>query len=419
MRDVGNNEPQQVELTASYQEATPINRTNILFDQHQQFNQNPSKRYKGGDDSFEYEHRLAPDNNKYFYTNSNRPTSNPPTSTRPSYIGLLAGARQGTFPPFKINFVSSVVPSELAIIKDINKYCKISLSYGRFSSMGNRKNFLLYANSNEQFERLLNKNLWPCTICACKFTLDIPFKVPTSYSLIATGIPAQWDLTDFELDVKKQYPSIIKVERMLARGGIPIAKVRIDFSSSEAVQKILKSKRLLLDDENTSFPVQQYYPPCKILRCYNCQQYNDHIAANCPHKNNPVCFRCGQNHSYNPNCSNKICCANCKEEHLAGNPSCRVKIAERNKCKSSLNTSTGYRSNSTKITPTAWRTTSNLIATSVCQPPTTTIAPTALENTNSFSSLEISKKLDLILNKINYLTGEYDNLKTNFINVSQ
>ena len=159
MRNVGNSEPQQVELTASYQEATPINRTNTLFDQHQQFNQNLSKRYKGGDDSFEYEHRLAPDNNKYFYINSNRSTTNTlttntlttntlttntlttntPTTTRPSYIGSFAGARQGTFPPFKINFVSGVVPSELAIIKNINKYCKISLSYGRFSSMGNRK----------------------------------------------------------------------------------------------------------------------------------------------------------------------------------------------------------------------------------------------------------------------------------------
>ncbi|CAF3336531.1 unnamed protein product [Rotaria socialis] len=28
--------------------------------------------------------------------------------------------------------------------------------------------------------------------------------------------------------------------------------------------------------------IQPYSPPAKILRCFNCQQYNDHIAANCP-----------------------------------------------------------------------------------------------------------------------------------------
>jgi hypothetical protein len=414
-------EPRQVELLASSQEATPINRTDILIDQYQQFNYNPSKRSKGGDDSFEREYRLAPGTNKYFYNNSNRPTTNSSTTTRVNFTGTNEGERQATFPPFKINFDSDKVPSELAVIKDINKHCKISLSYGRYSSMGNKKIFLLYANSNDQFERLLNKSSWPMSICSCNYKLDIPSKVPASYSLIATGIPAQWDLTDFELDVKKQYPSIIKVERMLVRGGIPIAKVRIDFSSNTDIQKILKNKRLLLDDENTSFPVQQYYPPFKILRCYNCQQYNDHVAANCPRKDNPICFRCGQNHPYNPTCSNKVCCAHCKEEHLTGNPSCRVKIEERNKCKSNMVKSNGYQSIPTKVSPAAWTTTTNRIFTTDSQPLTTVAASTltSRDNSNLSSSLDISKKLDLILIKIDSLTGEYDNLKTNFINVNQ
>jgi hypothetical protein len=419
MRNASGVETHQTELLASYQEATPINRTDIIIDQHQQINQNSSKRPKGGDDSFEREHRLAPSSNKYFYNNSIRPTTTPSTITRPDHIDPVAGARKVTFPPFKINFACDEVPSELAIIKDINKYCKISLSYGRFSSMGNKKRFLLYANSNDQFERLLNKSLWPTTICSRNYILDIPSKVPTSYSLIATGIPAQWDLTDFESDVKRQYPSIIKVERMLVRGGIPIAKARIDFSSNEDVQKILKNKRLFLDDENTSFAVQQYYPPFKILRCYNCQQYNDHVAANCPRKDNPICFRCGQDHPYNPYCSNKICCANCKEEHLAGNPNCRVKIDERNKCKSNLITSNEQQSNLYKVRPSAWQSTTKNILTSDCQPTTTSTVPTLIEDTITSSSLEISKRLDLILNKVNYLTDELENFKTNFINVNQ
>ncbi|CAF1138825.1 unnamed protein product [Rotaria sordida] len=168
--------------------------------------------------------------------------------------------------------------------------------------MGHNKSFLLYANSSEQFDRLMDKNIWPKQICSLDFSLDLPSKVSSSYSIVALGVPAQWNLTEFELEIKKQYPTIIKVERLYIKGGIPISKVRIDFSSNQEVNKIIKNKRLLLDDDNISFMIQPYSPPLRILRCFNCQQYNDHIAANCPHKDNPTCFRCGQNHPYNPKC---------------------------------------------------------------------------------------------------------------------
>ena len=412
----------RIEFNARNQEETPINRTNMSI--NQQSKQNPSKRYKGGgDDSFEHEHRLALDNNKYFNSNNYLPSTTTTTSSR-IFDRPDASTRHPNFPPFRIELITEELPSELAIIKDINKYCKISLSYGRFSAMGTNKNFLIYANSSDQFERLLNKNLWPQTICSCKYKLDIPTKVPTSYSLIATGIPAQWDLTDFELDVKKQYPSIIRVERMRVRGGTPIAKVRIDFSSNDVVQKLLKNKRLVLDDENTSFAVQQYHPPFKILRCYNCHQYNDHVASNCPDKENPICFRCSQNHPYNPNCSNKIRCANCGEGHLAGNPSCRIKIAERIKCKPNRVITAELQSNKNAMPLNPWPNTdinTNIrpIINSI-QPSTATSASKAPENANNRCSLlEISNKLDIVLNKINHLSVEYDSLKANAVNVAQ
>lgn len=419
MLNVGGVEPQQDEFLADYQEVTPINRTNISINQRQQVNQNPSKRPKGSDDSFEREHRLAPRSNQYFFDNTNRPITNTSTITRAGLSASSEGVRQATFPPFKINFDSDEAPSELAIIKAINKHCKISLSYGRFSRIGNKKCFLLYANSSDQFERLLEKKSWPSTICSLDYILDIPSKMPMSYSLIATGVPAQWDLIDFELEVKKQYPSIIRVERMLIRGGVPIAKVRIDFSSKVDMQSILKDNRLLLDDENTSFPVQQYHPPLKILRCYNCQQYNDHVAANCPRKENPVCFRCGQTHPYNPNCTNKICCANCKGDHLAGNPNCRVKIEERNKCKSKLVKSNEFESNLTKAPRAPWTTSTNHALATDEQSSIIASAATSRDSSNlASSSSEISKKLDLILLKIDNLNVEHDNLKSNFNNVS-
>ncbi|CAF3568191.1 unnamed protein product [Rotaria socialis] len=141
------------------------------------------------------------------------------------------------------------------------------------------------------------------------------------------------------MGIKKHYPTIIKIERLYVNGGIPISKVRIDFSSNEEVNKVIKNKRLLLDDENISFAIQLYAASLRILRCFNCQQYNDHIAINCPHKDNPTCFRCGQNHAYNPHCCNKICCANCHQDHLAGSPNCPIKIDERRKYQNSITSS--------------------------------------------------------------------------------
>lgn len=168
MLNAGGVEPLQTELQRSLMEATPINRTGILSNQHHQSNCNPSKRSKGGDDSFEREHRLAPNINKYFYNNNNHPTASATMIAGASPAKRNESVRQLSFPPFKINFDSDDTPSELAVIKDINKHCKISLSYGRYSTRNNKKSFLLYANSNEQFERLLNKSSWPSIICSRK-----------------------------------------------------------------------------------------------------------------------------------------------------------------------------------------------------------------------------------------------------------
>ncbi|CAF4391041.1 unnamed protein product, partial [Rotaria magnacalcarata] len=41
---------------------------------------------------------------------------------------------RSTFPPFRLSFNDIKLPSELSIIKDINRQCRISLSFGRYSS---------------------------------------------------------------------------------------------------------------------------------------------------------------------------------------------------------------------------------------------------------------------------------------------
>ena len=414
----GGNEPHRTTQEISDPEETPDPTIDPTPAQQQQSKRNISKRPKesGGDDSFESEHRLVYVPNQYFNTGNIRQQSSeiPPRSTTNV---INTATKRPSFPPFRISFIDDdEPPSELAIIKDINKNCRISLSYGRFSLTGQKKFFLLYANSSEQFDRLMEKKIWPTRICSRNVSIDLPSKVPSSYSIVALGFPAQWNITEFELDLKKQYPTIIKVERLYVKGGIPISKVRIDFSSNREVIKIMKDKRLLLDDDNTSFAVQPYSPPMKILRCYNCQQYNDHIAANCPHKDNPVCFRCGGNHPYNPNCTNKICCANCHQDHLAGNPNCRVKIEERKKYQTSSTKSTMNKPNQINSSYSVW--------TSVEKLPNSTgqsssqVETTRQETVPSFI-VDISKKLDLIMNKIENISAEQEKIKSNFNNLNQ
>ncbi|CAF4688563.1 unnamed protein product [Rotaria sp. Silwood2] len=186
--------------------------------------------------------------------------------------------------------------------------------------------YLLYCNTSVQFEYLLDKNKWPDKLCDCDYTFDLPRKIPSSYSVVMSNVPTQWDVQSFCDELKLQYKTIIKSERLYVRGGRPIPKIRIDFSSNKELSEILKNKHMLLDDCPTCYPIESYVPPPKVLRCYICQQYDDHVAAYCPNKDKPICFKCGQQHQYNPECQNEICCVHYKGDHMTGNPNCPKKI---------------------------------------------------------------------------------------------
>jgi hypothetical protein len=387
--------------TNNDQRENQMKKTTASTTSSQQTNRNISKRIKEGDDSFEIECRRVNVSNKYFNQKSQGQSNINSSYSR--FRESNEAISRASFPPFRISFADDQKPSELSILKDINKHCHISLSHGRYSSFGKKNNFLLYANSTDQFERLLDKNLWPSKICNLDYFVQLPSKVPVSYSIVALGIPVQWNIDEFEHDVKNQYPTVVKVERIYVKGGIPISKVRIDFSSNRELSNIIKNKRILLDDENTSYPIQQYIPPLKVLRCYNCQQYNDHVASNCPRKDTPICFRCGQNHQFNPNCQNKICCAHCHQDHLTGSPNCPVKIEERRKCIVDKQASNIHPSQQKSSSSSIWTTQSHEhIATASSYKPTT--SSITFDNTITIS--DISKKLDLVLTKIEELSLE-------------
>ncbi|CAF4256390.1 unnamed protein product, partial [Rotaria magnacalcarata] len=109
----------------------------------------------------------------YFNSAGSRPVQqqqqlNPTTSHSASNYGNSTPTRS-TFPPFRISFAADSTPSELSIIKDINKHCHTGLSYGCYSSTGSNKCFLIYANSSEQFDRLMDKTIWPIQICSLDY----------------------------------------------------------------------------------------------------------------------------------------------------------------------------------------------------------------------------------------------------------
>lgn len=408
MSDQGG-EPDQNCETAPDQTIGMQKGASATTDDRKQSKSNASKRQKPGDDSFEQEHRVANGRNQYFKGN-NVASEREPTTTasRPSASGSSTKPIRPTFPPFRITFVADEqTPSELSIIKHVNKHCRIALTYGRYSTRDRRKSFLLYANSSEQFERLMDRTLWPIQICARDYSINFPSKVPATYSVVATGVPAQWAISELEADLRRIHPTIVKVERLFVKGGTPIPKIRVDFSSNTEVAKVLKEKRILLDDEYTAFAVQAYTPPVRVLRCYNCQQYNDHIAASCPHKENPTCFRCGQNHPFNPQCQNKICCANCHQEHMAGNPNCPTKIAERRRAQGAAAAATNKPPQS-RPPPrvSAWKTPGSDSDSGFPSTTTTTTTINMQNLANGASLWDLSTKLDRLTDTVERLAVE-------------
>ncbi|CAF1457452.1 unnamed protein product [Adineta steineri] len=282
---------------------------------------NPSNRsgtLQGISSYFNYNQNL----NKHSYDSS---------SHKQTYESDIRNQRKrDSFPPFQIKIKDDMYPAQdVTIIRDMNRKCKLSLTYGRMSSSKNNPCYLIYCNTTAQFEYLLDKANWPDKICDMEYTIEISRRIPSSYSVVMLNIPTKWDVQYFCNELKTQYKTIIRCERLYVKGERPIPKIRIDFSSNKELVEILKSKRMLLDEGNTAYPIEQYVPPARVLRCYICQQLDDHMAARCPNKDKPICFKCGQQHTYDPVCQNKICCAHCKGDHMAGSPNCPKKIESR------------------------------------------------------------------------------------------
>ena len=122
--------------------------------------------------------------------------------------------------------------TEVAIIKEINKHCKLNLTYGRYTKTKDEKEcFLLYASTTAKFEYLMQTSSWPDKIRNAEYQIDLPIKIPALYSIIVLNVPSQWNEQTFGNELKQQYPSVVRAVRLFVEGGRPLNRIRLDFSS--------------------------------------------------------------------------------------------------------------------------------------------------------------------------------------------
>ena len=81
-----------------------------------------------------------------------------------------------------------------------------------------------------------------------------------------------------------------------------------------------------LSIDSIRYPAVSYKPLARIDRCFRCQQFG-HKAIHC--SNESKCYKSGENHEYNRECTNVVKRANCNAQHMAGSSECLVKIAYR------------------------------------------------------------------------------------------
>ncbi len=134
------NKPHQISAMISDQEESPDSRIDSSTAHRQKSKRNISKRSKEGDDSLELKHRMINTRNQYFNDSDSRQESSATISRINSNIMNVASPRP-SFTTFRLTFVGDETPSELSIIKDINKHCRISLAYGRYSEIGCKRCF--------------------------------------------------------------------------------------------------------------------------------------------------------------------------------------------------------------------------------------------------------------------------------------
>lgn len=137
------------------------------------------------------------------------------------------------------------------------------------------------------------------------------------YELVIAGIPYSLDLEYFLAKLKEQYRGILSIHRIVKYPAIPTTLVRVRTTYYSTQQHILQHG-IYVNGIKHSTDISR--PKFKILRCYKCQELNNHVAKMCP--NQDRCVKCSEPH-HSKNCqANQMNCANCGQGHRADSSRC-------------------------------------------------------------------------------------------------
>lgn len=119
---------------------------------------------------------------------------------------------------------------------------------------------------------------------------------------------------------------IIAVRRFLKKESgklVPLTTISVTFVGTNLPQFIYL--------DNWRYRVYEYIPP--VMQCYRCMKFN-HSAKVC--RNNQVCSKCSEGHSYKDCNSTELKCSNCGGDHLAISKACPIKLAKTEQNKKSF-----------------------------------------------------------------------------------
>ncbi|CAF1105549.1 unnamed protein product [Didymodactylos carnosus] len=220
------------------------------------------------------------------------------------------------FPPFILSFTGNTaspneIRTKLIDLKNIHK-CPTTC---RFNS---KKDLLLFPQ-DDAAQQYLSINL-PLNLFGDSFTYTSRTAkvIQKTFSCVLKNVDSSINEIDLLTDIRDIVSDVVAVSRIKnAAQNTPTSLLRIDFSNETARNDLLQKRKLIVTP--FTYPVIEYIPPVKIIRCFKC-----HYANEC---NNQIkCGKCSGNHGLD-NCTNTtLNCPNCGDAHKVTYPGCKVRL---------------------------------------------------------------------------------------------
>ena len=140
------------------------------------------------------------------------------------------------------------------------------------------------------------------------------------YELVVRGINKEYDDAKILRLIKLTYPDITSVNRIKSFKLNKFSSfVKIRMYNDILWKNLLQSG---LNFENRILKTELPRPNPTVIRCYNCQALDSHVASECTH---PIrCNRCAGEHAERECNVETLKCANCGKSHCASDSKCEI-----------------------------------------------------------------------------------------------